>query len=37
MPRYLVERRFPGALAVPANDAGAQAWRRVVEVNAASA
>ena len=35
MPRYLVERRFPSPLAVPANDAGAQAWRRVVEVNAA--
>lgn len=35
MPRYLVERRFPSALAVPANDAGAQACLRVVEVNAA--
>ena len=35
MPRYLVERRFPGPLAIPANDAGAQACLRVVEVNAA--
>ena len=35
MPRYLVERRFPGALAIPANDAGAQACLRVVEINAA--
>jgi len=35
MPRYLVERRFPSPLAVPANDAGAQAWLRVVEVNGA--
>jgi Nickel responsive protein SCO4226-like len=35
MPRYLVERRFPGALAIPVNDAGAQACLRVVEVNAA--
>jgi hypothetical protein len=35
MPRYLVERRFPGALAIPANDAGAQTCLRVVEVNAA--
>lgn len=34
MPRYLVQRRFPGALAIPANEAGAQAWLRVVEVNA---
>ena len=34
MPRYLVERRFPEALAIPANDAGAQACLRVVEVNA---
>jgi hypothetical protein len=35
MPRYLVERRFPGGLAIPANDAGAQACLRVVEVNTA--
>jgi hypothetical protein len=35
VPRYLVERRFPTALAIPANDAGAQACLRVVEVNAA--
>ena len=35
MPRYLVERRFQEALAIPANDAGAQACLRVVEVNAA--
>jgi Protein of unknown function (DUF4242) len=35
MPRYLVERKFPGALAIPANDAGAQACLRVVEVNGA--
>jgi hypothetical protein len=35
MPRYLVERRFPGGLAIPANLAGAEACLRVVRENAA--
>ena len=35
MPRYLVQRTFPGGLAIPANLAGAQACQRVVEENAA--
>ena len=34
MPRYLVRRTFPGGLAVLANEAGAEAFRRVVELNA---
>jgi hypothetical protein len=34
VPRYLVERRLPGGLAIPANVAGARACQRVVEVNA---
>ena len=34
MPRYLVERTFPGGLAIPANAAGARVWQRVVQENA---
>ena len=33
MPRYLVKRTFPGGLAIPADEAGAQAFGRVVERN----
>ena len=33
MTRYLVERTFPDGLALPADDAGAQACRGVVAVN----
>jgi hypothetical protein len=35
MARYLVERTFPGGLAIPANTAGAEACLRVVVENAA--
>jgi predicted amidohydrolase YtcJ len=34
LPRYIVRRTFPGGLAVLANEAGAEAFRRVVETNA---
>ena len=34
MPRYLVERTFPGGLAIPADAAGAEVLGRVVETNA---
>ncbi len=34
MPRYLVERTFPGGLAVSADTVGADAFRRVVARNA---
>src|SRR5262245_43181108 len=34
VPRYLVQRTFPGGLAVLANEAGAEEFRRVVETNA---
>jgi hypothetical protein len=34
MPRFLVERTFPGGLAVAANEHGAELWRRVVARNA---
>jgi hypothetical protein len=34
MPRYLVERTFPGGLAVAANAHGAALWHRVVAHNA---
>lgn len=34
MPRYLVERTFPGGLAIAANKAGATAFGRVVARNA---
>jgi hypothetical protein len=34
LPRYLVRRTFPGGLAILANEAGAEAFRRVVETNA---
>jgi hypothetical protein len=34
MPRFLVERTFPGGLAIPANPAGAEAWQGVVRRNA---
>jgi predicted amidohydrolase YtcJ len=34
MPRYLVERTFPDGLALPATEAGAQACRNVIAVNA---
>jgi hypothetical protein len=33
MPRFVVERTFPGGLAVAANREGAALWSRVVEVN----
>ena len=33
MPRYLVKRTFPGGLAVPADDAGAQVFDGVVATN----
>jgi len=33
MPRYLVERTFPEALAVPAGAGGAEACRSVIERN----
>jgi len=35
VPRYLVSRTFPGGLAVPADDAGAELFARVVATNAA--
>jgi hypothetical protein len=35
MPRYIVEREFPSALNIPANDEGATVCRTVVDVNAA--
>ena len=34
MPRYLVQRSFPGGLAIPANEAGARAWSNVIQQNA---
>ena len=34
MPRYLVERTFPGGLAISADRAGAEAFGRVVTRNA---
>jgi hypothetical protein len=34
MPRYVVERTFPGGLALPTSAAGAEACRGVVEANA---
>jgi hypothetical protein len=34
MARFLIERTFPSGLSIPANEAGARAWLRVVEVNA---
>jgi hypothetical protein len=34
VPRYLVERTFPGGIAIPADDAGAAAFARVVARNA---
>lgn len=33
MPRYLVERTFPGGFAVPADESGAAALARVVATN----
>jgi hypothetical protein len=33
VPRYLVTRTFPGGLAVPADEAGAEVFARVVAVN----
>jgi hypothetical protein len=35
MPRYLVERKFPGGLAIPVDDAGAKQCLGVVDGNAA--
>jgi hypothetical protein len=35
MPRYMVERSFPGGLDLPVNEAGAQALSGVVATNAA--
>lgn len=34
MPRYLVERHFPGGLAVPVNEEGADACSGIVHSNA---
>jgi uncharacterized protein DUF4242 len=34
MPRYLVERTFPDGLALPATEAGVEACRTVIGVNA---
>jgi hypothetical protein len=34
MPRYLVQRSFPGGLALPANETGAEANRSIVKNNA---
>jgi len=34
MPRYIVERSFPGGLAIAANDHGAALWLEVVARNA---
>jgi hypothetical protein len=34
VPRYLVKRTFPGGLAVPADEAGARVFARVVAANA---
>ncbi len=34
MARYLVQRTFPTGLAIPINDDGAEACRKVVSVNA---
>jgi hypothetical protein len=34
MPRYLVQRSFPGGIAIPTNDQGAQACLGVVDNNA---
>jgi hypothetical protein len=34
MPRYVVERIFPGGLAVAANEQGRRLWREVVNGNA---
>ena len=34
MPRYLIQRTFPGGLAILANEVAADAFRRVVETNA---
>ncbi len=33
MPRYLVERSFPGTLSIPLNEAGAQVCQNVVTIN----
>jgi hypothetical protein len=35
VPRYLVKRTFPGGLAIPVDDAGANLLRRVCDINAA--
>jgi Protein of unknown function (DUF4242) len=34
LPRYLVKRTFPGGLAIPADEFGAEVFRRVVDTNA---
>jgi hypothetical protein len=34
MPRYLVERTFPDGLHIPIDEAGANACRNVIDVNA---
>jgi hypothetical protein len=34
MPRYLVERSFPGGLAIPVSDRGAKTCQVVVDGNA---
>ncbi|HEY7847443.1 MAG TPA: DUF4242 domain-containing protein [Candidatus Limnocylindria bacterium] len=34
MPRYVVERTFPGGLAVPADERSKEVWRGVVARNA---
>lgn len=35
MPRYIVEREFPGGLQIPVDEIGAQVCRTVVECNLA--
>ena len=36
MPRYLVERTFPGGLEIPVNDEGTRAVEKVCSTNAAN-
>ncbi len=33
MPRYLIEREFPGGLLIPMDDSGTQLCRRVIDHN----
>ena len=34
MPRYLIEREFPGGLSIPPDDIGARLCRKVIDNNA---